>query len=122
MIFELLFTDAEFVKSVRSKVNEKTCQFTKKEIVAVLHSIKDDTVWNNFLGTEAVTSLSENFLTVKNYRNDVMHAHNIDTETYREAKKLFSEINGQLDSEIDLIIKKAEESPEEPLIQRLTKR
>lgn len=94
----------------------------KKEIVAVLQSITEDTVWNNLLGTEAVTSLSENFLTVKNYRNDVMHAHNIDTETYREAKKLFSEINGQLDSEIDLIIKKAEESPEEPLIQRLTKR
>lgn len=113
VIFELLFTDAEFVKSVRTKVNEKTWQFTKKEIVAVLQSITEDTVWNNLLGTEAVTSLSENFLTVKNYRNDVMHAHNIDTETYREAKKLFSEINGQLDSEIGLIIKKAEESPEE---------
>ena len=113
VIFELLFTDAEFVKSVRTKVNEKTWQFTKKEIVAVLQSITEDTVWNNLLGAEAVTSLSENFLTVKNYRNDVMHAHNIDTETYREAKKLFSEINGQLDSEIGLIIKKAEESPEE---------
>lgn len=113
VIFELLFTDAEFVKSVRTKVNEKTWQFTKKEIVAVLQSITEDTVWNNLLGTEAVTSLSENFLTVKNYRNDVMHAHNIDTETYREAKKLFSEINGQLDSEIGLIIKTAEESPEE---------
>ena len=113
VIFELLFTDAEFVKTVRTKVNEKTWQFTKKEIVAVLQSITEDTVWNNLLGTEAVTSLSENFLTVKNYRNDVMHAHNIDTETYREAKKLFSTINGQLDSEIGLIIKKAEESPEE---------
>lgn len=113
VIFELLFTDAEFVKSVRTKVNEKTWQFTKKEIIAVLQSISEDTVWNNLLGTEAVTSLSENFLAVKNYRNDVMHAHNIDTETYREAKKLFTDINGQLDSEIGLIIKKAEESPEE---------
>ena len=86
MIFELLFTDAEFVKSVRTKVNEKTWQFTKKEIITVLQSISEDTVWNNLLGTDAVTSLSENFLAVKNYRNDVMHAHNIDTETYREEK------------------------------------
>ena len=113
VIFELLFTDAEFVKSVRTKVNEKTWQFTKKEIIAVLQDIAEDTVWNHLLGAEAVTSLSENFLTVKNYRNDVMHAHNIDTETYREAKKLFADINGQLDAEIGLIIKKAEQSPEE---------
>ena len=113
VIFELLFTDGEFVKSVRTKVNEKTWQFTKKEIIAVLQSITEDTVWNNLLGAGAVTSLSENHLAVKNYRNDVMHAHNIDTETYREAKKLFAEINEQLDSEIGLIIKKAEESPEE---------
>ena len=58
-------------------------------------------------------SLSENFLAVKDYRNDVMHAHNIDSETFREARKLFTTINKQLDAEIGLIIKKAEEHPEE---------
>lgn len=113
VIFELLFTDAEFVKAVRTKVNEKTWQFTKKEIVAAIQKIAEDTVWNNLLGAESVTLLSENFLAVKDYRNDVMHAHNIDTETFREAKKLFASINEQLDAEIGLIIKKAEEAPEE---------
>lgn len=113
VIFELLFTDAEFVKAVRTKVNEKTWQFTKKEIVATIQKITEDTVWNNLLGAESVTSLSENYLTVKDYRNDVMHAHNIDTETFRQAKKLFADTNEQLDTEIGLIIKKAEESPEE---------
>lgn len=113
VIFELLFTDAEFVKAVRTKVNEKTWQFTKKEIIAAIQKITEDTVWNNLLGAESVTSLSENFLAVKDYRNDVMHAHNIDTETFREARKLFKSINEQLDAEIGLIIKKAEESPEE---------
>ena len=113
VIFELLFTDAEFVKAVRTKVNEKTWQFTKKEIIASIQKITEDTVWNNLLGAESVTSLSENFLAVKDYRNDVMHAHNIDTETFREAKKLFTSINEQLDAEIGLIIKKAQEAPEE---------
>lgn len=113
VIFELLFTDAEFVKAVRTKVNEKTWQFTKKEIIATLQKITEDTVWNNLLGSASVTSLRENFLTVKDYRNDVMHAHNIDTKTFRQAKKLFVDINEQLDTEIGLIIKKAEEAPEE---------
>ena len=113
VIFELLFTDTEFVKSVRAKVNEKTWQFTKKEIIEAFQNLSEDTVWNNLLGAGTVTSLSENFLTVKDYRNDVMHAHNIDTETFHEAKKLFADINGQLDSEIGQIIKKAEETPEE---------
>ena len=113
VIFELLFTDAEFVKAVRTKVNEKTWQFTKKEIIATIQKITEDTVWNNLLGAESVTSLSENFLAVKEYRNDVMHAHNIDTETFREARKLFTSINEQLDAEIGLIIRKAEEEPDE---------
>lgn len=112
-IFELLFTDAEFVKAVRTKVNERTWQFTKKEIIATLQKITEDTVWNNLLGAESVTSLRENYIAVKDYRNDVMHAHNIDTDTYRQAKKLFIDINEQLDTEIGLIIKKAEEAPEE---------
>ena len=113
VIFELLFTDAEFVKSAKTKVNEKTWQFTKKEIIATLQSIAEDTMWNNLLGKEAVPLLSDNFVTVKNYRNDVMHAHDIDVKIFREAKKLFIDINKQLDTQIGLIIKKAEENPEE---------
>lgn len=113
VIFELLFTDAEFVKSIKTRVNEKSWMFTKKEILTVLNDLVEDTVWDNLIGTEAVASLRENFIVAKNYRNDVMHAHNIDTKTFREAKKLFEDINEQLDSEIDFIIKRAEEAPEE---------
>lgn len=112
-IFELLFTDAEFITTAKKKVNAKTWQYTKKEIIAALQSISEDTVWDSLLGAESVTSLSNNFLTVKNYRNDVMHAHNIDAKTFRDAKKLFADINKQLDVEIGLIIRKAEEEPEE---------
>lgn len=111
-IFELLFTDSEFVTTAKKKVNEKTWQYTKKEIIATLQAIAEDTVWDSLLGVESVKLLSENFLTVKSYRNDVMHAHNIDAKTFRDAKKLFSDINKQLDAEIGLIIRKAKEEPE----------
>lgn len=112
VIFELLFTDVNFVKNARSKVNEKTWQFTKREIVAALQNIAEDTLWNDLLGNEAIASLSDNFLTVKNYRNDVMHAHNIDTKTFRDAKKLFGDINTQLDEEIGRILQTAQRQPE----------
>lgn len=56
-IFELLFTDAEFIKAAKSKVNERTWQFTKKEIIAALQGVNEDTVWNNLLGRESVTLL-----------------------------------------------------------------
>lgn len=113
VIFELLFSDAEFVKNARQTMKEKSWQFTKREIITALQDISEDTVWDNLLGKESVTLLSEHFLTVKDYRNDVMHAHNIDTKTFRNAKKIFTDINKQLDAEIGRIIQKAEEQPEE---------
>ena len=77
-----------------------------------MQSMAEDTLWNDLLGKEAVASLSDNFLTVKNYRNDVMHAHNIDTKTFRDAKKLFGDINTQLDEEIGRILQTAQRQPE----------
>lgn len=112
-IFELLFTDAEFVKLTKSRVKEITWQFTKQEILAALQSIAEDTLWDSLIGADSVKALSDGFITAKNYRNDVMHAHNIDTKTYQEAKRLFEKIIEQLDVEIGKIIKTVEEQPEE---------
>ena len=44
-IFELLFTDTEFITTVKKKVNEKTWQYTKKEIIAALQLV--DFVFNS---------------------------------------------------------------------------
>lgn len=113
MIFELLFTDSEFVKNARATMKEKSWPFTKQEMMAALQDIPEDTVWDNLLGKESVKLLRNDFMSVKNYRNDVMHAHNIDAKTYRDAKKLFADINEQLDAEIGRIIQTAEEQPTE---------
>lgn len=42
-----------------------------------------------------------------------MHAHDIETKIFRDAKKLYDQINKQLDSEIRKIIDIAEKNPEE---------
>lgn len=103
-IFELLFSDSEFVENVRKTVNRKSWLFTKQEIITNLQNIAEDTIWSNLIGAESVVLLSSNFTTVKGYRNDVMHAHNINFKIYHEAKELFETINEQLDIEIGQII------------------
>lgn len=110
-IFELLFTDEDFVKDVRTKVNKKSWQFTKTEIISAVKSIAEETIWCHLIGEDAVPQLKQDFIAVKNYRNDVMHAHNIDTKTFRMIKNLFKKINRQLDAEIGKIIFVAETHP-----------
>ncbi len=111
-IFTLMFTDDDFIKSVKKTVNDKTWAFTKEEIIQSLNDIEENTKWDSLIGADAVSELRQNFVVAKNYRNDTMHAHNINTKTYKDAKKLFKKINEQLDKEIGKIIEVAETEPE----------
>lgn len=103
-IFTLLFTDADFVKAVKAVVNNKTWQFTRQELFSEIQDISENTIWDKLIGAASVPALREKFVTVKDYRNDVMHAHDIDTKTFRASKKLFEQVNKQLDTEIEKII------------------
>lgn len=103
-IFTLLFSDAQFVQGTKALVNNKTCQFTKDEILAAIEAISENTVWDNLIGKDAVPLLRSDFAKVKSFRNDIMHAHSMETAKYNEAAKLIKEINKQLDAEIGNII------------------
>lgn len=103
-IFSCLFSDAKFVKRVRQSVNDKTWQFTKAEILTALQQIPEDTVWDDLIGEDAVLLLRSRFIEVKDFRNDVMHAHNMNAESFYAAEKLIKGINEQLDKEIGTII------------------
>lgn len=111
-IFTLMFTDDSFIRSVKTTVNDKTWAFTKDEIIKSLNNIAENTKWDSLIGVDSVSELRNNFVLAKNYRNDTMHAHNINVKTYKDAKKLFERINDQIDEEISKIIKIAEEEPE----------
>lgn len=103
-IFTLLFSDAQFVQGAKALVNNKTWQFTKDEILAAIEAISENTVWDNLIGKDAVPLLRSDFAKVKSFRNDIMHAHSMETAKYNEAAKLIKEINKQLDAEIGNII------------------
>lgn len=113
-IFNLLFSDSNFVKNTRASVNEKTWQFTKEEIIATIQKISENTVWDSLIGKDAVSLLRSNFVKVKAYRNDVMHAHDMETSEYIDAGRLIKEINKQLDTEISKLIFSKEKLENEP--------
>lgn len=112
-IFTLLFADVQFVKDVKTIVNNKTWQFTRQELLSEIAKLSENTSWDKLIGVASVPALREEFVTVKDYRNDVMHAHDIDTKTFRASKKLFEKVNRQLDIEIGKIIGIAETPTEE---------
>ena len=111
-IFTLLFSDSKFVENVRKSVNAKTWQFTKDEILAALQHISENTLWDKLIGENSVPLLRSDFVKVKDFRNDIMHAHSMSSSSFSSAMKLIKKINEQLDVEIGKIIVEKEKSPE----------
>lgn len=115
-IFELLFTDPDFVNTARKMIKEdKSWQFTKAELHSAIDKINEDTLWEHLIGKGTVPTLLENFMFVREYRNDIMHAHNIRYKDYKATQKLFKEINEQLDIEIGKIIAVANKPSSQPV-------
>lgn len=111
-IFDLLFTDECFMETARKMVREKKGRFSKHQIVRELESITEDVSWNHLVGENAVAMLREEHEMVRAYRNDAMHAHNINMETFHKAQELFEKVNAQLDVEIGLVMALAEKPKE----------
>lgn len=109
-IFELLFTDTQFIKDVKKSINEKSWQFTRDEIINTINQLSESTLWDSLIGHETISILRSDFIRVKNYRNDVMHAHNMDAASYTSALGIIKKINDQLDDELNKLVK----SPEPP--------
>lgn len=100
-IFDELFTDLNFVHMAKTIVNDKgRNRYSKKEIIKKLDQQPEKILWDKIVGDDNVSSLCSNFLDVKSFRNDVMHAHNITYKDYKLAKNLMTKINSELDVEI----------------------
>lgn len=109
-IFTALFTDADFVNCVREKVKQKSWRFTRAELFADIEELEEKVLWDTLLGCKCVKTLRNQFAEVKNYRNDVMHAHNINYAEFRTARQLFKDVNEELDQAIGRLIGAKEEN------------
>lgn len=100
-IFTLLFTDNNFITSTKSTINQKTWQFTKTEVIESLQKIDENTLWGFLFENKSICDLPSEFIKVKNYRNDIMHAHNLNYDKYKKIKDLINKIIKQIDAEIN---------------------
>lgn len=112
-IFETLFSDSTFVKKAKETVTKTlSWQFTREELVNAINKIDEHKLWTVLLGDDCVETLCKSFSNLRNYRNDVMHAHNIDYERFNTAQKLFKKVNEELDSAIGKLIGAKEDNTE----------
>jgi hypothetical protein len=96
-IFEALFTDPDFLKNTKTFINSKSTPLSsKKWIINSIGSFEEKTLWSQLIG-DRVIELSENFIDVKDARNDVMHAHDINYSRYKEIKEMYKNINSEFD-------------------------
>ena len=112
-IFEILFSDEAFVKKAKETVNRTlSWQFTRLELLDAINKLDEKKLWTILLGDDCAKTLCGSFSELRNYRNDVMHAHNIDYERFNKAEKLFKKVNAELDLAIGKLIGAKEENAE----------
>lgn len=104
-IFETLFSDASFVKKAKETITKTlSWQFTRAELLDAINKLDENRLWTLLLGDDCVKTLCGSFSEIRTYRNDVMHAHNIDYEQFNKAHRLFKKVNTELDLAIGKLI------------------
>lgn len=101
-LFEYLFTDVDFNKSVKSLLQNKELKdfkFSKKRYKEIVDALEENTPWNQLLG-KRVPSLFENYIEVYKTRNEIAHAHQIDLATFTRHNKILETVIAELDSTI----------------------
>ena len=95
-LYVLLFVDNNYAKQAKDTINQKDGKFTKKEIIELISNMQESTVWDSLIGNDLSPTLYNNLENLREYRNSVMHAHNINSDTYHEAKELYEKVNEEL--------------------------
>ncbi|MBR3813482.1 MAG: hypothetical protein IKK38_06360 [Spirochaetaceae bacterium] len=107
-IYEILFIDNHFVSKCKSKFNSLGNSFSKEQFQKTFSFVMDyeeDINWSKLpLLDESAFTIKTNFKKLKDFRNDIMHAHNICFEKYCEAKDQIQKAN----KELEILIQKYE--------------
>lgn len=103
-IFTLLFIDTAFMGKVKEEVKNRNREaFSKADVIALIESIDENTLWNVLLGKDSVPTLQKRFNDVREYRNCVMHSQHLNWKKFREILSLYKTINKELNKAIQNI-------------------
>lgn len=101
-IFTMLFIDDAFVSSIKDSIKGANRDiFSKDDILKLISSVDEKTVWDSLMGDDIVPTLRKNFQEVRSIRNNVMHAHNINWNEYENSRKLLRKIIKEMDTTLD---------------------
>ena len=100
-IYNILFVDNDFRSAAREKIKKLN---TRSEMFEAIDSLSEKTAWDILIGNSVLAIIKDNFDLLKEYRNDVMHAHNIGYSKYKKAKKLFADANQELEKQIGEVL------------------
>ena len=101
-IFTMLFIDDAFVSSIKYSIKGANRDiFSKDNILKLISSVDEKTVWDSLMGDDIVPTLRKNFQEVRSIRNNVMHAHNINWNEYENSRKLLRKIIKEMDTTLD---------------------
>lgn len=101
-IFTMLFIDDAFVRSIKDSITGANRDiFSKDNILKLISSVDEKTVWDSLMGDDIVPTLRKNFQEVRSIRNNVMHAHNINWSEYENSRKLLRKIIKEMDTALD---------------------
>lgn len=100
-IYNILFVDNDFRAKARDQIKKLN---TRAEMFEAIDSLSERTAWDILIGNSVLTVIKDSFDLLKEYRNDVMHAHNISYDRFKNIRKLFSKANSELEEQISEIL------------------
>ena len=104
-LYVRLFTSSSFNKELYNLFDESKPRYTKAYIQELISAIdENDVLWDVVVG-EKLQIIKTEFLKLKTFRNDVMHAHYINHADYLKASRLFKAVNNELSLENDNLVK-----------------
>lgn len=100
-IYKALFTSQDFWENFKNIKRDKP--LSKKDLINRINAFEEKILWDEMF-TSDFSFLPDNFDKIREFRNDVMHAHNISFEKFKESKNLIENAIIDLDRIKGLII------------------
>ena len=101
-IHDCFFVDKALNERIRNELNNNP---SKTELINCLLATEDNSFWSKNIEEKELLPIRDHFLELKEYRNDVMHAHRVNYKKYNKALKLFKNINKSLEKATTELIK-----------------